>query len=150
MKMRKTFECGNDWSVKISKPYKMTLRVSIYKKAIKYDIEGTYEWVNDFSLEDFRDGLHMVYVNQTKKNYENNGSIKNYKPQPKPKVYSGPKFDQNEMQMSKEELIDVLVKNDVKLYKMKFDELRQVNRLINNIERVKDRIKELEGDKNGY
>ena len=35
MKIRKTFECGNDWSVEISKPHKLTLQVSIFKKTNK-------------------------------------------------------------------------------------------------------------------
>ena len=35
MKIRKTFECGNDWSVEISKPHKLTLQVSLFKKTNK-------------------------------------------------------------------------------------------------------------------
>tara|TARA_Y100000114_G_scaffold29510_1_gene25259 strand:+ start:398 stop:850 length:453 start_codon:yes stop_codon:yes gene_type:complete len=150
MKIRKTFECGNDWSVEISKPHKSTLQVSIFKKANKDGLYGSYWWSQYFDLKDMKNGIHKLYVNEMKKNYDNHGSIRDYIPKAKPKEYSGPKFDPNEMQMSKEELIDVLNKNDVKLYKLKFEELRQVNRLINRIESVKDRIKQLEGDKHGY
>ena len=32
MKLKKHIECGNDWSVEFSKPHKLTLQASIFKK----------------------------------------------------------------------------------------------------------------------
>ena len=63
MKIRKTFECGNDWSVEISKPHKSTLQVSIFKKAKQYGLDGSYWWSQYFDLKDMKNG---GYVNHLK------------------------------------------------------------------------------------
>ena len=48
-------------------------------------IDGSYWWSQYFDLKDMKNGIHKLYVNEMKKNYENHGSIRDYIPKAKPK-----------------------------------------------------------------
>ena len=119
MKLKKHIECGNNWSVEFSKPHKLTLQVSIFKKTNKDGLDGSYWWSQYFDLKDMKNGIPKLYVNEMKKNYNNHGSIRDYIPKAKPKKYDGPKFNRYDYQISREQLINYLVIQDRKLRKQK-------------------------------
>ena len=112
----KHIECGNDWSIQVSKPYKNILQLSLFKKTNIKGL-GVYEWSHYFCLEEVKENIHRLYINEIISNYENYGSISNYKPTPPPKKYDGPKFDRHDYQISRAQLINYLVVLDRKLKK---------------------------------
>ena len=112
----KHIECSNDWSIKVSKPYKNILQLSLFKKTNIKGL-GVYEWSNYFCLEEVKEKIHRLYIDEIISNYENYGSISNYKPTPPPKKYDGPKFDRHDYQISRAQLINYLVVQDRKLKK---------------------------------
>ena len=112
----KHIECSNDWSIKVSKPYKNILQLSLFKKTNIKGL-GVYEWSHYFCLEEVKEKIHRLYIDEIISNYENYGSISNYKPTPPPKKYDGPKFDRYDYQISRAQLINYLVVQDRKLKK---------------------------------
>ena len=115
----KHIKCHNDWSIEVSKPYKMILKLSLLKKTKRDGFDGCYEWADYFSLAEVKQKIHRLFIKEMINNFEKHGSIRHYKSAPELKKYDGPKFDRNNYQISREQLINYLVIQDRKLDKQK-------------------------------
>ena len=54
----KHIECGNDWSIQVSKPYKNILQLSLFKKTNIKGL-GVYEWSHYFCLEEVKENIDI-------------------------------------------------------------------------------------------
>ena len=115
----KHIKCHNDWSIEVSKPFKMILKQSLLKKTKRDGFDGCYEWADYFDLAEVKQNIHRLFIKEMIDNFENHGSIRHYKPAPKLKKYDGPKFDRYDYQLSRSQLINYLVIQDRKLHKQK-------------------------------
>ena len=50
----KHIKCNNDWSIEVSKPNKMILKLSLLKKTKRDGFDGCYEWSDYFDLAEVK------------------------------------------------------------------------------------------------
>ena len=115
----KHIKCQNDWSIEVSKPFKMILKLSLLKKTKRDGFDGCYEWADYFDFAEVKQNIHRLFIKEMIANFEKDGSIRHYKPAPELKKYNGPKFDRYDYQLSRSQLINYLVRQYRKLHKQK-------------------------------
>ena len=70
----KHIKCQNDWSIEVSKPFKMILKLSLLKKTKRDGFDGCYEWADYFDFAEVKQNIHksgniceVNYVNSNDK-----------------------------------------------------------------------------------